>query len=100
MIRLSEGTKNGIVELYQDGAWGTICPNGWNDTDGTVVCKMLGFTRAQSTDSVDIVGRTNYFMKDVGCLGDELSIWLCPYLMIENRYSGCQPAKVAYVTCS
>ncbi|XP_072041245.1 scavenger receptor cysteine-rich domain superfamily protein-like [Amphiura filiformis] len=62
----------GIVEVYHRGAWGSICGRGWDDFDGGVVCRQLGFTRLIETgtghlansatpepDSIRLVGGNN-----------------------------------------
>ena len=45
-VRLVEGTSpvTGIVQLCHNQDWGTVCANGWDDTDVIVVCKQLGFS--------------------------------------------------------
>jgi len=45
-VRLSGGLndREGFVQVFFQGHWGTICDDGWTVFDAAVVCRMLGFT--------------------------------------------------------
>ena len=47
-IRLTNGTTpySGRVEIFYDGAWGTVCDDAWSIQDANVVCRQLGFGNA------------------------------------------------------
>ena len=43
---LFDGTSstNGRLEMYKNGAWGTICDDDFSSVDAAVACRQLGFS--------------------------------------------------------
>ena len=43
-VRLTAGTyRDGTVEVFYQGKWGTVCADQWNTPDADVICKQMGF---------------------------------------------------------
>ncbi|KAL3889028.1 hypothetical protein ACJMK2_001386, partial [Sinanodonta woodiana] len=84
-VRLVDGQTQyeGRVEIYYNGAWGTICDDNWDNNDAAVVCRMLGYSTIGAS-AVCCAGFGNntaldIFLDDVMCSGNESSIYNCSH---------------------
>ena len=79
-MRLNGGTNKleGRVEIYYQGIWGTVCDDGWDDIDATVVCGQLGFLNGTTTTPAQLnVVNDPVWLTQVDCLGNESELTHC-----------------------
>lgn len=69
----------GRVEVYHEGAWGTICDDSWDLTDAHVVCRQMGCGDAiNATKSAHFgEGMGPIWLDNINCIGKENHIWQC-----------------------
>ena len=84
-LRLVDGTmpREGRLEIFHDGEWGTICDDYFDPTEADLSCRLLGYDGA-----VEDWGRyrTGYFgpgtgpivLDNLGCTGKESGLLQCP----------------------
>ncbi|XP_063968185.1 deleted in malignant brain tumors 1 protein-like [Lytechinus pictus] len=92
------GPHEGRVEVLYDGAWGTVCDDGWDINDADVVCRSLGFSRALTFNHRSAFGHGEgrIALSNVRCAGTELNIVYCSQ---ENSVNTCTHLEDAGVVC-
>ena len=77
--------------MYHDGVWGTVCDNGWDINDATVVCQQLGFQygAAQSLSGAPFgEGDGQIWLENLMCTGFEIRLDDCRHNGWGNHYCG------------
>ena len=102
-VRLvGSGSHNeGRVEVNYNGEWGTVCDDGWDDTDAGVVCRQLGFGSSGTAVYSASFGQGSgpILLSSVTCSGNEASITNCLHLGL-HIISSCSHSEDAGVICS
>ena len=93
------GSFEGTVEVYYQGAYGTVCGDDWDLDDAHVVCHTLGYPRASAyyTNATFREGTGEIILDNVHCTGSESNIAFCQH----NGYlsHNCEHRQDAGVTC-
>ncbi|GCB62159.1 hypothetical protein scyTo_0004207, partial [Scyliorhinus torazame] len=80
-IRLVDGEngKEGRVEVYLNGEWGSVCDDGWTDRDARVVCRQLGYSGQSKARTMAYFGEGHgaIHLDNVRCTGHENSLDEC-----------------------
>ena len=102
-VRLVDGSSSseGRVEVYYQGAWGTVCDDLFDIPDATVICRQLGFpsaVRAVSAAAEFSVGDGPIFLDNLECTGDESKLSDCTHT--GWTVNNCRHSEDAGVVCS
>ncbi|KXJ07930.1 Scavenger receptor cysteine-rich type 1 protein M130 [Exaiptasia diaphana] len=98
----SQSTVQGILQIYHNGTWGTICDDYWDMTDTNIACIQLGFMKAVGHKHLG-QGIDPIWLDDVKCNGNESSLDQCKHRgwglhncgHIEDIGIICKPARAA-----
>ena len=101
-VRLVGGSSynEGRVEVNYNGEWGTVCDDGWDDTDAGIVCRQLGFGSYGSSygGALFSQGSGPIWLDNIACIGTESTIASCGHLGFNiTRY--CNHYEDAGVKC-
>ncbi|NXG47088.1 C163A protein, partial [Psilopogon haemacephalus] len=81
-VRLAGGPGRcaGRVEISYQGSWGSVCDDGWDLPDASVVCRQLGCggaLRALGSAAFG-AGSGPIWLDGLNCSGGEAALWDCP----------------------
>ncbi|NXN10700.1 DMBT1 protein, partial [Indicator maculatus] len=101
-LRLRDGPHRcaGRVEVSREGQWGTVCDDGWDLREASVVCRQLGCGPAAAAPHGAHFGPGSglIWLDDVSCTGTEAALSQCPAQ--PWGHSNCQHREDASVVCS
>ena len=102
-IRLVGGSSHneGRVEVNYNGEWGTVCDDGWDDTDAGVVCRQLGFGSSGTAIGSASFGQGSgpILLDSVTCSGNDSTLASCGHLGV-NVTRSCSHSEDAGVRCN
>ena len=92
--------NEGRVEIYYNYQWGTVCDDGWDDTDAGVVCRQLGFGSSGTAIGLARFGQGSgsIWLDNVMCNGSEPTLASCGHLGVGITRS-CSHSEDAGVRC-
>ncbi|CAG0895736.1 unnamed protein product [Darwinula stevensoni] len=98
-INESKEEMSGRVEVRYRGIWGSICDDGFDDNDATVICKMLGMAKqGRALKGGEFgAGAGPIWLDELQCDGTEESLMDC--LHLPWGQSNCQHNEDAALEC-
>ena len=101
-VRLASGLNSaqGRIEIYYEDEWGTVCDEGWDINDGTVVCHQLGYQRALAVTTAASnfgAGSGPIHFLGVACQGSENNLFMCSF---SRNVSACLHNQDTGVICA
>ncbi|NXL53166.1 DMBT1 protein, partial [Podilymbus podiceps] len=101
-LRLVGGLSKcaGRVEVFYNNEWGTVCDDGWDLVDASVVCRQLGCGAALLASSSAQFGWGGgpIWLDDVSCTGEENDFFECQAKMWGTH--NCHHGEDAGVVCT
>ncbi|KAJ8306645.1 hypothetical protein KUTeg_017190, partial [Tegillarca granosa] len=101
IVRLVNGPDgaSGRVEVLHEGRWGTVCDDGFRDSEAMVVCRMLGFQHGTPYSQATYGrGTGEIWIDEINCSGSETNIDQCGHYAWGT--GDCDHSEDASVSCT
>ncbi|XP_064384592.1 deleted in malignant brain tumors 1 protein-like isoform X4 [Halichondria panicea] len=104
-LRLVEGAHEleGRLEVCVNRAWGTVCSDGFSESDANVVCSQLGprynGVLVHPNAGVFGAGTGPIFLDNLACSGDEETLLQCDFYSRSVGLHDCLHSQDVGVTC-
>lgn len=87
IVRLVNGPFSGRLEVFHGGEWGTVCDDGWDLSDASVVCRELGYWNAKAIKNSSVSGQGTgpVWVRNAQCTGEETSLRSCPSMVWQSQ---------------
>ena len=101
LVRLVGGShlREGIVQVYFNDTWGSVCDQMWDKKDADVACRMLGYTGSSEGKNGAVYGKGSdtLWLSNLQCAGNENSLFSCVHDGLRNHT--CAGGKEATASC-
>ena len=99
VVRLVGGgsPNEGRIEVYYSGEWGTVCSNGWDDSDSALVCSQLGF-KSSTISKQYMPGTGRIFLDNVICSSNDSVLAQCGHYGVGITIN-CDHSKDVAIKC-
>jgi len=96
-VRLSNG-DHGILEVYAQGVWGTVCDDWFESADLEVTCRMLGRSPGEILESgSSLYDSYPILLDNVECDGNEATLNECAHNAIGDH--NCGQSELVAIRC-
>ena len=99
LVRLVGGSlpNEGRIEVYYNGEWGTVCSDGWDDSDSSLVCAQLGFKSSTISNKFEH-GTGRILLDNVICSDKDVLLASCGHYGVGISVN-CDHSKDVGIKC-
>ena len=98
-MTMKGGSYFGNVDVLRYGVTGSICDEGWDDKDATVLCRTMGFVVGYATNGT-YTAEDPMIMTSIDCSGNETSIADCKFPPFSEGHKCKKRSTRAAAVCS
>lgn len=84
---------NVVLQIYHNGIWGSICPDGWTLYEASAICHHLALGFAEQALQTDYFGNSKIILSGVQCAGNETNVFMCKHQDLGDVTCPGEPGK-------